>query len=361
MLENQNSAFTSYIKCYEKQDGNDFIHCQENTDSILFPQGASKATNENLNIAKCDKLANCDKQTSDIRRTQSMKSIIKDGCCSNVHINASAEVKSYENVHSDQNSIEGQKFSLRNNVGDKSYVRMNSYDSPRTQKSASLTSPVSIRRRNSFASGSSPYLDSSRRKVTSHNLFPNCGRRILTALEEDKVLTHQCERRLGGRSPLSESSYNSENIVSESTARVQGEVKTDRGNQRLSKEDPDNVSPENLPKHSVQLIRRDSLRDFETPFKVYKKSSQSIIKRTSSESRFYEMQSAAYRTDGYFRAMSVKNSVSSNDNQISSCQAIRIALSTLYNLDDFNSDKIGEGFFSEVFKVSYKKNNWIFS
>ena len=361
MLENQNSAFTSYIKCYEKQDGNDFIHCQENTDSILFPQSASKVTNENLNIAKCDKLANCDKQTSDIRRTQSMKSIIKDGCCSNVHINASAEVKNYENVHSDQNSIEAKKFSLRNNVGDKSYVRMNSYDPPRTQKSASLTSPVSIRRRNSFASGSSPYLDSSRRKVTSHNLFPNCGRRILTALEEDKVLTHQCERRLGGRSPLSESSYNSENIVSESTARVQGEVKTDRGNQRLSKEDPDNVSPENLPKHSVQLIRRDSLRDFETPFKVYKKSSQSIIKRTSSESGFYEMQSAAYRTDGYFRAMSVKNSVSSNDNQISSCQAIRIALSTLYNLDDFNSDKIGEGFFSEVFKVSYKKNNWIFS
>ena len=91
----------------------------------------------------------------------------------------------------------------------------------------------------------------------------------------------------------------------------------------------------------------------------YKKSSKSIIKRTSSESRFYEMQSAAYRTDGYFRAMSAKNSISSNDNQISSCQAIRIALSTLYNLDDFHSDKIGEGFFSEVFKVSYKKNNWI--
>ena len=361
MLENQNSAFTSYIKCYEKQDGNDFIHCQENTDSILFSQSASKVINGNSNIAKCDKLASCDKQTSDIRRTQSMKSIIKDGCCSNVHVNDSAEVKNSENAHSDQNSIEAKKRSLRNTVGDKSYVRMSSYDPPRTQKSASLTSPVSIRRRNSFASGSSPYLDSSRRKVTSHNLFPNCGRRILTALEEDKVLTHQCERRLGGRSPLSEASYNSENIVSESTARgVQGEVKTDHGNQRLSKEDPDFVSSENLPKHSVQLIRRDSLRDFETPFKVYKKSSQSIIKRTSSESRFYEMQSAAYRTDGYFKAMSAKNSVSSNDNQISSCQAIRIALSTLYNLDDFHSDKIGEGFFSEVFKVSYKKNNWIF-
>ena len=187
MLENQNSAFTSYIKCYEKQDGNNFIHCQEN-------------------LAKCDKLAGCDKQTSDIRRTQSMKSIIKDGSSSNVHVNA--EVKNSEKAHSDQDSIEAKKLSLRKNVGDKGYVRMSSHDPSRTQKSASLTSPVSIRRRNSFASGSSPYLDSSRRKVTSHNLFPNCGRRILTALEEDKVLTHQCERRLGGRSPLSGASYN---------------------------------------------------------------------------------------------------------------------------------------------------------
>ena len=361
MLENQNTSFTSYLKCYEGCPGNDSytreISSELKPDCTLKPKGGPEASKPTAVSSQWENI-NDNIQISDLRRTQSMKSVNEGDSrpkidkksrnftdLSNVSPTLSKEADAVDNP------------SLPGINNDRAYRRVNSYLPPPAQKPISSSSPLSLRRRYSFASGSTPYLDSTKRKLTLHNLIHNSGRRILKAVEEDKVLTHSCERRLGGRSSPLTALHDLDCGVPERIVQNNADLHSELSNLRITSHDDNINSPDNMSNGTFKIVRRESLREFETPLKVYNRKKPSYVNtNTLKENPFFDMQTAAYRSDGYFKIMNAKNSVASSNNQISSCQAIRIALSTLYNLDDFHSDKIGEGFFSEVFRVRYRLN-----
>ena len=180
----------------------------------------------------------------------------------------------------------------------------------------------------------------------------SCGRRILKAVEEGKILGHTCgqQTKCDGIASLSDPRINGNFDSCE--GQNEKENIADFSRLSLTSENPATLAgAEHIlttQQYSSKQCRRDSLREFEAPLKVYNRR-----------------KSSAGRPDQNFLKPSVPietNVGSSNDDfvmpttippkhQASSCQAIRNALATLYNIEDFNMAKIGEGFFSEVFKV----------
>ena len=96
------------------------------------------------------------------------------------------------------------------------------------------------------------------------------------------------------------------------------------------------------------MINEDILNDLNDLDSIQNGNSRTRARSESFESLLspsYEQPLKVFskiQSDGSIRGVDVDRG---------SCHAVKSAVSTLYNFEDFEMVKIGEGFFSEVFKV----------